>query len=139
MDIHEKIPSRLEEISEVTRKLEGLLQPAGVSPEDAFDIKLAFHEALVNAIKHGNKFSPELQVEVRVERKGNDLTIEIRDEGQGFDVKRLLDPTHPGNLNRTSGRGVFLIKKLMDSVEFFDCGRTIRMVKSLNKEAPGER
>jgi serine/threonine-protein kinase RsbW len=59
------------------------------------------------------------------------LTMEVADQGDGFDFTKIPNPTEKNNLHKNSGRGVFLIKKLMDRVEHFDCGRKIKMVKFL--------
>jgi serine/threonine-protein kinase RsbW len=86
---------------------------------------------LINAINHGNKFSPDLEVEAKVEFKDDVLIMEVKDRGKGFDFTKIPNPTEEDNLHRNSGRGVFLIKKHMDKVEYFDCGRTIKMIKFL--------
>lgn len=97
--------------------------------EELFDVKLCLDEALINAVKHGNKFSPELQIEARIEVSAGILTIEVKDQGEGYDFTKIPNPTEEDNLHRNSGRGVFLIKKHMDKVQHFDCGRIIKMIK----------
>jgi serine/threonine-protein kinase RsbW len=107
------------------------LKKLGVSEEELFDVRLCLNEALINAIKHGNKFDSNLKVEVRVEVKDGTLTMEVKDQGAGFDFTKIPNPTQEDNIHRNSGRGVFLIKKHVDRVEHFDCGSKIRMVKFL--------
>ena len=56
------------------------------------------------------------------------ISVQVTDEGRGFDPESILDPTLPSNRLRAGGRGLFLIRKLMDRVEFNDRGNSIRMV-----------
>ena len=135
MIIQEKIPSRLDAIPEFTLSLLGKLKHLSLKEQEIFNIQLSLEEALVNAVKHGNKLNPNLSAQVSVEAKDGSLIITVIDEGEGFDFKDIPDPTNIDNLQKPSGRGIFLIKKLMDKVEFFDCGRGIKMIKSLKKEA----
>ncbi|MCX5705509.1 MAG: ATP-binding protein [Candidatus Omnitrophica bacterium] len=129
MHIFEKLPSRLEMIPPLVQAVIEKLEKSGLSKEKLFDVKLCLDEALVNAVKHGNKFSPEHHVEVEAEITGDSLIIQVRDRGQGFDYTKIPNPTEKSNLEKNHGRGVFLIKTLMDKVEHFDSGRTIKMVK----------
>ncbi|MBP7216502.1 MAG: ATP-binding protein [Candidatus Omnitrophica bacterium] len=138
MHIIQTLSSRLESIPAYTQFLTEQLAAYSLSEEQLFDLKLALQEALVNAIKHGNKFNPALSVEVAVEASEQSITISVHDQGEGFNVEHIPDPTDGANLSKTSGRGLFLIRKLMDQVEFFDCGRGIKMIKFLTKEAGGE-
>ena len=131
--ISEKIPSKLEIITQSVDSLTQKIKEFGVSEKEIFNIRLCLDEALVNAARHGNELNPDLFVYVHVELKGRVLTLEVKDEGQGFDFKSLPDPTKNDNILKTSGRGVYLIRKLMDEVKFFDCGRGIKMIKLLHK------
>ena len=98
-----------------------------------FDIRLALEEALVNAVKYGNKCDRNKKVSVRTFIDEAAVTIEVKDEGEGFDFEHIADPTEDNNIEKLSGRGVFLIKNIMDEVHFFDKGSKIRMVKRLIK------
>ena len=131
MKIIEKMPSRLESIPGFISGLLEKMKPLTVSEEEIFGIKLSLEESLVNAIKYGNKMNPGLFVEVSIEAKDDVLSISVKDQGQGFDFENILDPTKEENLERTSGRGIFLIKSLMDEVRFCDGGSKIMMKKSL--------
>lgn len=81
------------------------------------NILIAFTEAVNNAINHGNKKDPQKFVNITLEKTPKFLLIQVQDEGNGFVEERLPDPTLPENLLKQSGRGVFLIRKLSDSVE----------------------
>lgn len=81
------------------------------------NILIAFTEAVNNAINHGNRKNPKKNIRISIEKKLNKLKIEVKDEGEGFRVNEIPDPTLPENLLKQSGRGVFLIKRLADSME----------------------
>lgn len=130
MIINEKFPSRLEAIPEISVKLLGKIKDL-LRREEAFDVKLSLEEALVNAVKHGNKLDPKLFVEVTLEVIPGSLSISVRDSGKGFDFKNIPDPTCDENVHNPNGRGIFLIRKHMDKVEYSDCGRCIKMIKFL--------
>ncbi|MEM7816757.1 MAG: ATP-binding protein [Candidatus Aenigmatarchaeota archaeon] len=104
------------------------------SKEQLFDIRLSLNEALVNALKHGNKFDPKKYIYLKIYVFPKKIEIEVKDEGKGFNYKKIPLPTKEKNIEKLSGRGIFLIKTLMDKVEFFDGGKTIKMVKLLQKE-----
>ena len=129
--IDDNIPSRLDLvtgfIAGVVQKLEALGVDAGV----AFDIKLCLHEAVFNAVKHGNKQDSSLPVHIIVRMGDNSLTLEVTDQGRGFDFSVIPDPTTEENIGKYHGRGIYLIKSMMDKVTFSDEGRTINMFKRL--------
>jgi len=94
---------------------------------------LAVVEGVNNGIVHGNKMVAEK--EITLEYNVNDSSIDffITDNGAGFDFKNLPDPTKPENIEKTHGRGVFLMKHLADEIEFFEPGNKVKMVFYLNK------
>jgi serine/threonine-protein kinase RsbW len=75
-------------------------------------------EAVNNAIVHGNKYDPEKKVIIRCVANNKILTIYVKDEGKGFDSENLQDPRKKKNLLKENGRGVFLMRALMDKVKF---------------------
>jgi len=88
-------------------------------PEEKFvNLQIAVSEAILNAIVHGNKEISEKNVYVKIENDERKITISIKDEGKGFDVNTLPDPTKSENLYKEHGRGIFIIKSLVD---IFDC------------------
>jgi len=137
MVIFKRYPSDLKKIPEIINEI-FLKIKKYINEDDLFNIRISLLEALTNAIKHGNRFNRNLEVEVFLEIKKDKLIIKIHDKGEGFDYKNLKDPTEPDNLSKTSGRGIFLIKNFMDNVRFFDCGRGIEMVKSLKNRRINE-
>jgi serine/threonine-protein kinase RsbW len=90
------------------------------------DLAVALAEALSNAAIHGNKLDPRKRVQIRVSvLPGVRAVIDVKDEGHGFEWSRLSDPTRPGRLLRPGGRGVFLMRQLVDRVEYLDGGSRV--------------
>jgi len=107
---------------------------AGFGEEAGFQIEMAVHEAVINAIFHGNKEDPRKKVHLKFLTLADGLEIHVRDEGKGFDPNTLPDPLAKENLLNDSGRGIFLVRKFMDEfrVENFPGrGAEVIMVKHL--------
>ena len=152
---HWELGNDLAEIASVVTVLEARLAEARLVDETArIQVAVALREAIVNAMLHGNLELPstlkeedpvahdrlrderralppwrDRRVHVTVTESPDDVTYVVRDEGAGFDLSTLPDPTDLANLERTSGRGLFLIRTFMDDVSHADSGRTITMVK----------
>ncbi len=99
------------------------------SDSDSFAVHLAFEEALVNAIKHGNQLDPSKNVKVCCRMKSDRVQICITDEGDGFKPEDVPDPTREENLDVPSGRGLMLMRSYMTSLEFNEQGNSVTMVK----------
>ena len=82
----------------------------GFDEDTRYWIWLATQEALNNAIKHGNKMDGTKKVYFSIQLEANEFRIIIKDEGEGFDLSKVPDPTNPQNLLKTSGRGIFYMK-----------------------------
>lgn len=85
-------------------------------------------EALANAVLYGNAADPDKTVRVEVSLDATRVTLRVEDQGAGFDPADVPDPTLPDNLEEAGGRGLFLIRNLMDEVEYNDRGNAVRMV-----------
>jgi len=96
-----------------------------------FGLKLAVHEALSNAVVHGNKNDPSKQVTVTCRCRPHQVTIIVDDEGDGFDPDSVPDPTTEHHLLDEAGRGIFLIRCYVDECRFENQGRRIIIVKRL--------
>ncbi|MCF7878150.1 MAG: ATP-binding protein [Candidatus Omnitrophica bacterium] len=134
MIINEEIKLFPQEVPSFTKKIIKKLKINGIKEKVLFDIKLALNEALINAIKHGNKSDKKKSVFLKITRQKDKLEICIEDQGKGFDYQNLQLPTDENNLTKQSGRGVFLIKNFMDELVFFNQGCKLKMVKHLNRE-----
>lgn len=96
---------------------------------DVFGVHLAVEEALVNAIRHGNRLDTSKHVHVACRLKPDLVRIEITDEGEGFDPSAVPDPTDPANIDAPSGRGLMLMRSFMSRVEYNDVGNRVVMEK----------
>ena len=133
----EFVPSDIQNVDAAVGRAIDLVEESGCC-QDIGDIRLALHEALMNAIIHGNHRDPSkyVRVSVRVEALGQ-LTITVEDSGSGFDPAKLPDPTAGENLYRECGRGVYLIRRLMDHVEYsFQEGTVLTMRRNPPKSQP---
>ena len=131
MLFEDNIKLSLEEVSTFTKEIIDKLQASGIDEDALFDVRLCLEEALINAVKYGNKKDPSKRVFIRIVSEPDKIEMEVKDEGQGFDYERLPLPTEDQNLEKLSGRGVFLIKNLMNRVEYLDRGSRIKMIKYL--------
>ena len=116
-------------VAGAVKKLEGL----GLDEATLFNVKLCLHEAMVNAVNHGNKSNRDLAVRVVIKADDHEIIIQVTDQGEGFDFSLIPDPTTEENIGKFHGRGIFLIQSTMDSVRFLEGGRTISMAKTFNK------
>lgn len=125
--IHVRIGSRFEDLELVDLVAAAALTHLGFEEEIADKVCLALREALANAVQHGNGLEPEKIAQVVLTIGEEDLEIEVKDEGGGFDPESVPDPLAAENLLKPSGRGIFLMRRLVDAVEFEfdDSGATI--------------
>jgi len=126
------LPSRIESIDESAVFAEKVARDWGYPDEFISSIDLAVRESVANAVKHGNKFSDDKQVEVEFADTVEGFEISVRDFGHGFDVDAIPDPTDSENLLKVTGRGILFMRSFMDVVEWennADGGTTVKMVK----------
>jgi serine/threonine-protein kinase RsbW len=117
-------------IAAVTDTISDKLAQLHVPEDKRMEIVLALQEALANAVVHGCKNDSAKEVGVRLESYSSGrILITVTDPGQGFQPEGLSDPNRPENLHSNSGRGVYLIRQLMDEVSFENDGSQIRMWK----------
>jgi serine/threonine-protein kinase RsbW len=111
----------------------------GFNEDTRYWIWLATQEALNNAIKHGNKMDGRKKVHFRLLVEDHEFRIMIKDEGEGFDLSKVPDPTNPENLLKTSGRGIFYMKSFMDRVEYnTEDGTMVTMSKNLQNDVEAQ-
>ncbi len=126
-----KVPSETRHIRKVSSRILSWLGRYNIDEGRLFDIRLCVEEAVRNAMVHGNHSDKRLQVRTAYWIDDGALNIEIEDEGSGFYHAEVDDPTLALHLLKNSGRGVYLIKKLMDKVEYNDKGNKVTMIKRL--------
>ena len=112
--------------------VEQLRTELGLNDDVEANILVSLSEAVNNAIVHGNKMDPEKKVRMKMVKDEKLLTFSVEDEGSGFNPNEVMDPTAPENIDKPTGRGIFLIRSLADSVEFQDEGRKIVITFLLN-------
>ena len=126
------MPSETEAISPTIEQLMRLIEPWRCITGDEFAVELALREALNNAVIHGNRLEPNKLVEIhcRCER-GKGVWLTVRDEGTGFDPSAVPSPLTPGGLAAEHGRGLHLMKLMMDEVSFKCGGSEVHMRKGI--------
>ncbi len=133
MPVHEQfevvIPSDTDAGQAVQERIVARLESLEYSMRDVFGIRLALEEALVNAIKHGNGLDPDKTVRVNCLIEDDLLRVEIEDQGPGFNMSDVPDPTAEENLERPCGRGIMLIRSFMTSVEYNAKGNCVVLEK----------
>jgi serine/threonine-protein kinase RsbW len=126
------LASRIESINEAASVAAEVGNRLGFGEEALFGIDMAVREAVTNAVLHGNRQEADKSVEVTFADSPAELTITVRDEGEGFDPEAVADPTVEQNLLKTSGRGILFMRNFMDEVEYSrhpQGGTIVRMTK----------
>jgi serine/threonine-protein kinase RsbW len=133
VELRQSFPSQIHAISRFIDQLMPFITKCRNKDGSETNIEMALTEALENAVVHGNCEDPHKRVYVwcRCTAEG-EVSITVQDEGQGFDTGTLPDPTAPENRLRTSGRGIYQIKTLMDEVWFEMGGAIVHMFKKSN-------
>ena len=126
--LEESFPSRTAEGKRILESVLARLESENWFPHDIFGVHLALEEALVNAVKHGNRMDETKFVHVVCRLSPEKLYVQIRDEGPGFKLEEVPDCTDDENLEKCSGRGIMLMRNYMSVVEFVPPGNRLRMV-----------
>ncbi len=127
------IPSNQEFLSDVDMFIEGILRGYGADESIIADIAISVSELVNNAIAHGNAKNDVKKVTVEIGKNSDVVTISVQDEGGGFNPNCLSDPLAEENLLKEVGRGIFIVKSLMDQVDIRPSphGTKIIMTKSI--------
>ncbi len=128
------VPSRLDHLDLVQATAEQIARLAGCTAEPQMDFALAVREGAVNAMKHAHGLDASRFVRLEFRCTREFIEVSIVDQGPGFDPAMLPDPRTPENLMRSSGRGLFLIRSLVDRIHFIqhDNGMELVIRKRLN-------
>ena len=121
--------STIGEIEQIQSHLCLEMESRNYPEADIFSVRLALDETLTNAIRHGNGHDPQKRVTVDCRVDDGQVWIQVEDEGDGFSLADVPDPTHPDHVDRPGGRGVFVIQRFMCSVEYNDRGNCVTMLK----------
>ena len=140
VEMRQSIPSQIQVILPFVDQLMQFIAKSRSMDDSATDIEIALSEALENAIVHGNREDPDKPVYLTCRcTQDGEVSIAIQDDGQGFDTDTPPDPTTPENLLRTSGRGIYLMKALMDEVRFEKSGAIVHMCKKSTAVSGAEK
>jgi serine/threonine-protein kinase RsbW len=112
------IPSLIENIQVIESFIDNAKEDFAINDDMYGNIMISVTECISNAIVHGNKNDPEKMVHLELQTTTGLLLCVVEDEGSGFDFSSLPDPTEPENIEKTGGRGIFLMRHLSDEVKF---------------------
>jgi serine/threonine-protein kinase RsbW len=139
-NVHLEFTSAFEMLDFVQVVSEHMGRTIGLDEDGRHWVGVAVRESVINAIKHGNRNDASKRVFVDFEaapESAAELTIRVRDQGDGFDPEELADPLAPENLLKASGRGIFLIRNFMDEVRLRrvpEGGMEIAMIKRASSQ-----
>jgi len=128
--IHTVIPSDPADARRIQDDIEVALKANQFTEKEIFGIRLALEEALVNAIKHGNRMDRTKHIHIDFRITADRLEVHIADEGKGFDPNDVPDPMAVENLERPCGRGLLLIRHYMTEVIFHPPGNRLTLIKT---------
>ncbi len=133
------VPSRSDLVCELVYQIALSAVAVGFARNDLDNnVRLALVEALTNAMEHGNRWDETKQVRVQARISRDTLQVSVGDEGPGFDHHALADPTASENLLSERGRGIFLMRSIMDQVSFSPQGNSVVLTKHRQGDPPAE-
>lgn len=108
-------PNRL---AKIEKDILTMLDEFNLSKSLRIKIELAIAEAIANSVIHGNNADPKKSISVTINQNSKKLFLKIKDQGKGFDVNRIPDPTDPENILKGNGRGIYIMNSVADDLEF---------------------
>ena len=133
-----ELPSTFDMLDIVQVLSDRLSSIAGLDEDTTHWVSVAVRESVINAVKHGNREDRSKHVTVEFtlapRTEPRKFTVEVLDEGEGFDYEEVDDPLAPENLMKSSGRGIFFMRNFMDDVAIArrpEGGMSVRLVKNL--------
>jgi serine/threonine-protein kinase RsbW len=137
------LPSLPENIHKVEKFVDDICDEFNINNTYFGNILVALTEAVENAMKHGNANDPSKKVQILFTSKPEGLSFIIKDEGKGFDLSTIPDPTDLNvDADQMKGRGIFLIRNLADEVQFTENGSSVELlfkISSINHELAVDR
>lgn len=140
VELRQSLPSQVALISPFVGQLMRFIAKCRNQEDSGLEIEMALREALANAIVHGNQEDRHKRVYVACRcTTDGEVSITVQDEGQGFDSNAVPDPTTPENRLVKHGRGIYLMKTLMDEIRFEHGGAVVYMRKKPNAGSTAEK
>lgn len=127
-----EIPSKIEKLTEIERLIDSISETINISSDIYANILVGVTEAVKNAIIHGNDLDPQKNVTIEYAISQKFITFTITDLGEGFDYYSIPDPTLPENIEKETGRGLFLMNCLSDEVVYNDSGNEVSLKFFIN-------
>ena len=124
----------IEELSKVENAIDKLYEDGGLTDVNYGNVIVASTEAVLNAMNHGATMDSNQKVLFAIEITEKEIIVEVSDSGKGFDFLNLPDPTDPTNIEKGSGRGIFIMKNLSDSLE--DKNNGSKVVMKFSSDTP---
>jgi serine/threonine-protein kinase RsbW len=137
MELEYSLPSSVAAISPFMDRFMLLITKCRFVPGHESDVEIAVREALENAVVHGNHEDAGKNVHISCRYESGEVLVVVRDEGQGFDINKVPDPTTQQNIQSNHGRGIYLMKAFMDDVRFEEGGAVVRMRKRSSANGDG--
>lgn len=125
------IKSKIENVSLVENLIDEVAIELSIVSDLYGNVLISTVEAVTNAIVHGNENNPDKDVKIEVLKEDKTLTVTIEDEGNGFDMNLIPDPTKPDYIEKPDGRGIFLMKNLTDDLQFEKNGAIVKLIFNL--------
>ena len=119
--------ARLEELAKVESIIDQLYTEGVLSDALYGNVMVVATEATLNAINHGSAQDEQKAIAFSIELDEKEVVVQVSDSGRGFYFNNLPDPTDPENIEKGSGRGIFIMKNLSDDLEFLNEGATVRI------------
>ena len=130
------IASRLEELDDVRLLINQASKAFRLGEDLAYWMELTITESVINAVRHGNQMDPSKKATLRISSHGGSIEVIVEDQGAGFRLEDLADPTNAENLLKPNGRGILIIRSFMDEVALSTReggGFRLRMVKYIEE------
>ncbi len=116
LELH--LPSNINALEDSLVEIESFLMKYALHQDFIDNLIIAVSELISNAMEHGNRFNPNLFVNINIEVVSRAVVVRVRDYGRGFDADHLANPLEKKNLFKTEGRGIFITRHLIDHLEF---------------------
>jgi serine/threonine-protein kinase RsbW len=132
------LDSNFSSVDVAEKFLLSVIDKSRLEEAETHHVKMALRESIINAIQHGNHCDESKKVQLEISFTPAQLTIRVRDEGNGFDLSLIPNPLEENNILKTSGRGIFIIRSFMDEFSVRrlpNDGSEVRMMKRLSSNS----